>query len=69
MQCKGHILTDKGSMLAYLRLKTNKLNDKSIKLLQPAFIEQIINQVNLKDERLHDTLADQILHRDVNGEE
>jgi hypothetical protein len=36
---------------------------------QPAFIDRIITQCNLKDKRMHDASADEILHRDEDGQE
>jgi hypothetical protein len=36
---------------------------------QPAFIDRIISQCNLKDQRMHDTPADEILHRNEDGQE
>jgi hypothetical protein len=36
---------------------------------QPAFIDRIINNCGLKDMRMHDTPADEILNRDENGQE
>ena len=65
---KGYVLTDEGLLSAFLGLQVNKSNGE-IELMQPAFIERIIKQVGLKDERLHDTPADTILKRDENGEE
>ena len=65
---KGYVLTDEGPLSAFLGLQVNKSNGE-IELTQPAFIERIIKQVGLKDERLHDTPADTILKRDENGEE
>jgi len=38
-------------------------------MTQPAFIERIIKSSKLRDQRMHDTLADMVLQRDENGEE
>ena len=35
-----------------------------VKVAQPGFIERIIEQVGLKDARMHDTPADVVLNRD-----
>jgi hypothetical protein len=66
---KGYILTDEGSLAAYLGLQIDRLPGNRISLKQPAFIERIIKQCNLKDQRMHDTPATDILHRDENGQE
>lgn len=59
---QGYKLRDEGELSAYLGLQVNKLDDKIISLTEPAFIEQIINQANLKDlRRMHNTPADAIL--------
>lgn len=63
----GYILTDEGSMSAYLGLQVEKLDEMTISIKQPAFIERILKQMNLKDARLHDTPADCVLRRDENG--
>jgi len=65
---KGYILTDKGELAAYLGLQVTKHSDGTVTLKQPAFIERIIEQCKLKDARMHDTPAIEILHRDSNGE-
>lgn len=56
-------------MSAYLGLQITHPEEGSVELKQPAFIERLINAVGLKDERLHDTPADSVLHRDAKGEE
>ena len=65
---KGYVLTDEGSMSAYLGLQVEPLNDGRISLKQPAFIERIIKSTGLKDMRMHDTPADVTLTRDKDGE-
>ena len=67
LQKLGYALTDEGSMSAYLGLQVNWLKDGRVSLTQPAFIERIINSCKLKDQRMHDTPADNILSRDSNG--
>ena len=66
---RGYILTDEGSLAAYLGLQIDRLPGNRISLKQPAFIDRIIKQCNLKDQRMHDTPADVILHRDEHGPE
>jgi hypothetical protein len=66
---RGYILTDEGSLAAYLGLQIDRLPGNRISLKQPAFIDRIIKQCNLKDQRMHDTPADAILHRDEHGPE
>ena len=68
LKAKGYVLTDEGPLLAFLGLQVKKEAD-GIELTQPAFIERIIEQVGLKDERMHDTPADTILGRDEEGQE
>jgi len=65
---KGYMLTDEGEISAYLGIQIRKLPDGRISLTQPALISRIIEQCGLKDERMHDTPADSILHRDKDGE-
>jgi len=64
---RGYILTDEGSLAAYLGIQVEKLSGNRIVMKQPAFIDRIIAQCGLKDQRMHDTPADKILHRDENG--
>ena len=40
----------------------------TFKLNQPALTQRTIDSLQLKDQRQHDTPADQILHRDLEGE-
>ena len=67
LQKLGYALTDEGSMSAYLGLQVNWLKDGRVSLTQPAFIERIISSCKLKDQRMHDTPADNILSRDTDG--
>lgn len=67
LKAKGYILTDEGSLAAYLGIQVERLSHNRISMKQPAFIDRIINQCGLKDQRMHDTPADTILHRDENG--
>ena len=67
LQKLGYSLTDEGSMSAYLGLQVDWLKDGKVSLTQPAFIERIIKTCGLKDQRMHDTPADVILHRDSDG--
>ncbi len=64
LKLRAYILTDEGPLAAYLGLQVEKLPGNSISMKQPAFIDRIIEQCGLKDQRLHDTPADTILHRD-----
>jgi Reverse transcriptase (RNA-dependent DNA polymerase) len=66
---KGYILTDEGPLSAYLGIQVDRLSGNRISMKQPAFIERIIEQCNLKDQRMNDTPADSILHRDTDGAE
>jgi len=66
---KGYILTDEGPLSAYLGIQVERLSGNRISMKQPAFIDRIIEQCNLKDQRMHDTPADAILHRDEDGAE
>lgn len=65
---QGYILTDEGELLAYLGLLVSHQRGTTITMTQPALIDRIINQMQLKDMRLHDTPADIILTRDENGQ-
>ena len=65
---KGYVLTDEGEMSAYLGLQVDR-KDEKITMRQPAFIQRIIDQVGLKDNRMHDTPADGVLTRDEEGQE
>ena len=56
-------------MSANLGLKIDKLDNGTVVLTQPAFIEHIIQATNLKDQHMHDTPADVVLHRDEEGPE
>jgi len=66
---RGYILTDEGPLAAYLGLQVERLPGNRISMKQPAFIDRIIDQCKLKDQILHDTPADTILHRDKDGPE
>ncbi len=63
LQQQGYLLTDEGSMAAYLGLQIDRLPGNRISLKQPAFIDRIIANCGLKDQRMHDTPADVVLHR------
>ncbi len=69
LEKKGYILTDEGPMSAYLGIQVDRLSGNRISMKQPAFIDRIINNCGLKDMRMHDTPADEILNRDENGQE
>jgi len=69
LKTRGYVLTDEGPLSAYLGLQVERLSDKRIRLTQPTFIERIIEQAKLKDARMHDTPADQVLNRDAEGQE
>ena len=66
LQVKGFILTNEGPLLADLGLQVKALGDGSIEISQPGFITRIIESVKLKDQRMHDTPANETLHRDKN---
>jgi hypothetical protein len=66
---KGYVLTDEGDVSAYLGLKIDYEGQHRITMRQPAFIERLIEQASLKDQRMHDTPADGVLMRDENGPE
>ncbi|MDA3833359.1 MAG: reverse transcriptase domain-containing protein [Spirochaetales bacterium] len=65
---KGYILTDEGPLSAYLGIQVERLSGNRISMKQPAFIDRIIEQCHLKDQRMHDTPADTILNRDSEGQ-
>lgn len=67
LKAKGYILTDEGSLAAYLGIQVERLSHNRISMKQPAFIDRIIAHCGLKDQRMHDTPADTILHRDEDG--
>lgn len=67
LERRGYILTDEGSLSAYLGIQVDRLEGNRISMKQPAFIDRIIAQCGLKDSRMHDTPADAILHRDKDG--
>lgn len=64
LQKKGYVLTDEGSLSTYPSLHINHHPDGKLEITQPAFIERIINSMKLKDNRMHDTPADKVLHAD-----
>ena len=66
---EGYTLTDEGDLLAYLGLQIEQKLEMEITISQPAFIDRIIKELNLKDQRMHDTPSDSILKRDKKGEE
>ncbi len=61
---KERILTDAGLLVAYLRLRIDRWLGSRISLKEPAFIDQIIEQCGLKDQRLHDAQPDTIINCD-----
>jgi hypothetical protein len=69
LERRGYILTDEGPLSAYLGIQVDRIGKNKISMKQPAFIERIINNCGLKDDRMNDTPADSILHRDENGQE
>ena len=69
LERKGFILTDKGPLLAYLEVQVKKLDKASIKITQPGFIQRVIQSVHLKDNRIHNTLANKVMHQDPEGAE
>ena len=60
-------LEDEGDINAYLGINVTRPTSETIKLNQPALIRRIINSMGLKDQRRHDTPADKVLHKDLNG--
>ena len=63
-----YFLTDEGSLSAYLGIKMEKKGLNQMSLTQPAFIKRIINSVNLKDQWTHNTPADSVLNRYLEGQ-
>ena len=66
---KDYTLEDEGDINAYLGINVTRPTKDTIKLNQPALIKRIIDSLHLKDQRQHDTPADQTLTRDENGAE
>ena len=67
LERKGFILTDEGPLSAYLGVQVKKLSENSIEITQPGFIQRVIQSVHLKDDRIHDTPANEVMHRDLEG--
>ncbi len=59
---KGHMLTDEGSLAAYLGIQMGRLLGNRISMKLPVFIDRVIAQSELKDTQMHDTPADRILN-------
>ncbi len=57
---RGYILSELGPLAVYLGLQVERLPGNLIFMKQPAFIDRIIDQCGLKDQRLHDTPVDTI---------
>ena len=66
---RKYVLTDEGDVSAYLGLQIEHVTKTKVSLKQPAFIQRIIDQVGLKDARMHSTPADTVLGRDKEGQE
>lgn len=64
---KGYVLADDGPLSMYLGMQIKRESKDKVSITQPAFIEQILKATNLKDQRMHDTPADQVLRRDENN--
>ena len=65
---KDYALEDEGDINAYLGINITRPDTKTFKLNQPALIQRIIDSLQLKDQRQHDTPADVTLHKDLDGE-
>ena len=65
---RDYTLEDEGDINAYLGINVTRPSKTSIKLNQPALIQRIIDSLNLKDQRQHDTPADSILFKDSEGD-
>ena len=61
-------LEDEGDIEHYLGINVTRPAKDTIKLNQPALIQRIIDSMKLTDQRVHDTPADKVLHRDANGD-
>ena len=66
---KDYTLEDEGDIGAYLGINVTRPTKDTIQLNQPALIKRIIDSLQLKDQRQHDTPADQTLTRDSDGPE
>ena len=65
---RDYTLEDEGDINAYLGINVTRPTQTSIKLNQPALIQCIIDSLNLKDQRQHDTPADSVLFKDSEGD-
>ena len=65
---RDYTLEDEGDINAHLGINVTRPTKTSIKLNQPALIQYIINSLNLKDQRQHDTPADSVLFKDSEGD-
>ena len=64
---RDYTLEDESDINAYLGINVTHPTETSIKVNQPALIQRIINSLNFKDQRQHDTLADSVLFKDSEG--
>lgn len=66
LQQLGYVLTDEGSLSAYLGIQIERKGN-AVMMTQPAFVKRCVDSVQLKDNRMHDTPAEVILRRDNDG--
>ena len=52
LERRGFILTNKGSLLAYLGVQVKKLDEAQIEITKPGFLQRVIQSVHLKDDRI-----------------
>ena len=65
---RDHTIEDEGNINACLGINVTRPTQTSIKLNQPALIQCIINSLNLKDQRQHDTPTNSVLFKDSEGD-
>ena len=64
---KDCTLEDEGDINACLGTNVTRPTKDAIKLNQPALIQRIVDSLQLKDSRMHDTPAEATLNKDQNG--
>ena len=62
-------LADEGDITAYLGAEVTKNKDGNLVVKQPFLIQRILEALNLQDQRMHDTPAIDLLHRDEDGQQ
>ena len=65
---RDYTLEDEGDINAYLGINVTCPTKTAIKLNQPALIRCIIDSLNLKDQRQHDTPANSVPFKDSEGD-